>query len=321
MFLANRGVLAAWIVVGVAGTAVACASSARDGFDTDALPVSPADGDEAGTSSGFPSFGDASGEGGNKPAPISTDPVDVVFTADNAYAFGWGDATSLANFSRARTRRSRATSSTARSSPAERRAPRLAAVAPSRTWCPPPTRRRRPTSTSSPGRTRAPRKVRSDSSSAARPTRSIRATTPGRSARPASSTTLEPLRHRAVEGRRRGEARALQRRGRRRSRATGGSTRRGAVTAGALGNLALGEDNSRGRTSDTGGLPADGVFPITCQKDANGNQGIDPDAHWMWYQPPGFTTEQAFTNNSGNATKTYLIFRVKAADIPVEPVK
>jgi hypothetical protein len=41
----------------------------------------------------------------------------------------------------------------------------------------------------------------------------------------------------------------------------------------------------------------------------------------MWYQPPGFTTEESFTNNSGNATKTYLIFRVKAADIPVEPVK
>jgi hypothetical protein len=37
--------------------------------------------------------------------------------------------------------------------------------------------------------------------------------------------------------------------------------------------------------------------------------------------PPGFTTERAFTDNSSNATKSYLIFRVKAADIPVDPVK
>ncbi len=79
--------------------------------------------------------------------------------------------------------------------------------------------------------------------------------------------------------------------------------------------------NARGRTSDPGGVATDGVFPITCQMDANGNQGIDAAARWMWYQPPGFTTEQAFTNNASNATKTYLIFRVKAADIPIEPVK
>ena len=91
----------------------------------------------------------------------------------------------------------------------------------------------------------------------------------------------------------------------------------GAVTTGALGQLAVGEDNAHGRSGEPGG---DGVFPITCQKDPSGQPGIDPQARWMWYQPPGVTTDRAFSDNTDNATKTYLIFRVKSADIPASPV-
>lgn len=94
-----------------------------------------------------------------------------------------------------------------------------------------------------------------------------------------------------------------------------------AVTAGALGNVVVGEDNARNRPSDPGGLPTDGVFPIACQKNDDGTAGIDSVARWMWYQPPGYTAERAFSDNQENGTQTYLIFRVKAVDIPLPPVR
>ena len=74
--------------------ATACASSTRGSFESDPLPTTPAA--DAAATPPAPSFGDAAL--GDAAPPLSNDPVDVVFTADNAYAFGWGDATSLANF-------------------------------------------------------------------------------------------------------------------------------------------------------------------------------------------------------------------------------
>jgi hypothetical protein len=321
MFLANRGMLGVSAVVALAAAAVACASSSRDGFDTDALPVSPADGGDAGASSGFPSFGDASGEGGTKPVPTSTDPVDVVFTADNAYAFGWGNATTLANFeSRPNTTLAGdifncpvVTGGAACTAPGG--CGPEAYVVPAADA--PPTAYLYVVAWSDQGTTQGAlgqfKRGKADTLYTGDDAWEVCAT--GIEHNPSDPSDTGPSKS-DVEAKL-----ALCNSGDAAVASHGWVNKTGAVTTGALGNLALGEDNSRGRTYDPGGLPTDGVFPITCQKDANGNQGIDADAHWMWYQPPGFTTEEAFTNNSGNATKTYLIFRVKAADIPVEPVK
>ena len=72
----------------------------------------------------------------------------------------------------------------------------------------------------------------------------------------------------------------------------------GAVTPGAIGNLAVGEDNSS----------PDGDFPIVCQKDAMGQRGIDSGARWMWYSPDG---KSPFRYTGGkNPTRTFLIFRL-----------
>lgn len=76
----------------------------------------------------------------------------------------------------------------------------------------------------------------------------------------------------------------------------------GAVTAGAVGALAVGQDNS-----------AAGTFPITCQKDALGNPGIDAQARWMWYSPDA---RNAFTSRG---TRSYLIFRLPTKDLPQPP--
>lgn len=74
----------------------------------------------------------------------------------------------------------------------------------------------------------------------------------------------------------------------------------GAVTPGAVGNLAVGEDNSA----------QDGDFPIVCQKDAMGQRGVDPSARWMWYSPDG---KSPFRYTGGkNPTRTFLIFRLPA---------
>jgi hypothetical protein len=78
----------------------------------------------------------------------------------------------------------------------------------------------------------------------------------------------------------------------------------GAVTPGAVGTLVFGEDNSA----------AGGDFPITCQMDATGKQGIDAQAKWMWYSPDG---QNAFRYvGPGNQTRTFLIFRLPAKAIP-----
>ena len=82
----------------------------------------------------------------------------------------------------------------------------------------------------------------------------------------------------------------------------------GAVTPGAVGVVAVGEDNS----SDSGS------FPIACQTGMTGpgSLGIDAAAKWMWYDPSGVGGDAAFHSDGTNKYRSYLIFRLKAADIP-----
>ncbi len=82
----------------------------------------------------------------------------------------------------------------------------------------------------------------------------------------------------------------------------------GAVTAGAIGKLAVGEDNSS----------AAGDFQIACQPDVDaGTPGIDAQARWMWYAPD---EANAFVGNAGNRTKAFLIFRLPTRALPPAPV-
>jgi len=84
----------------------------------------------------------------------------------------------------------------------------------------------------------------------------------------------------------------------------------GAVTPGAIGMLAVGEAND-----PTPG----GSFPPTCVTGSAPPNvaSIDPEAHWMWYQPGGIANP--FQSTGSNTFRAYLIFRVAAADIPPPP--
>ncbi|MRG90428.1 hypothetical protein [Polyangium spumosum] len=84
----------------------------------------------------------------------------------------------------------------------------------------------------------------------------------------------------------------------------------GAVTPGATGSLAVGEAND-----PTPG----GTFPPTCPTGAAppGTASIDPEAHWMWYQPGGVANP--FQSTGSNTFRAYLIFRIAAEDIPLPP--
>lgn len=84
----------------------------------------------------------------------------------------------------------------------------------------------------------------------------------------------------------------------------------GAITPGALGRLAIGEAND----SIDGG-----DFPIVCQRDDAGVQGIDAVAKWMWFDPQD--GQSPFVGNAGNRTKTFLVFRLPASALPPPPVK
>ncbi len=80
---------------------------------------------------------------------------------------------------------------------------------------------------------------------------------------------------------------------------------KGAVTAGAIGALAVGEDNSL----------QGGDFPIVCQMDATGKKGVDPSARWMWYSPDG---KSPFRHSGGhNPTRAFLIFRLPSKTIVI----
>lgn len=81
----------------------------------------------------------------------------------------------------------------------------------------------------------------------------------------------------------------------------------GAVTAGAIGSLAVGEAND----------PAPGgTFPPTCPTTVAPPEAasIDPEARWMWYQPGGVANP--FQSTGSNTFRAYLIFRLAAEDIP-----
>ncbi len=81
----------------------------------------------------------------------------------------------------------------------------------------------------------------------------------------------------------------------------------GAVTAGAIGTLAVGETND----------PAPGgSFPPTCPTSLAppGSASIDLEAHWMWNNPGGIANP--FQSTGMNTYRSYLIFRLAAADIP-----
>jgi hypothetical protein len=81
----------------------------------------------------------------------------------------------------------------------------------------------------------------------------------------------------------------------------------GPVTPGAVGRLAVGEDNS----------DPDDVFPIVCQPDRRtGAAGIDAAARWMWYSPSPFL--EAFRSSGTNELRAYLIFRLPADRIVVD---
>lgn len=82
----------------------------------------------------------------------------------------------------------------------------------------------------------------------------------------------------------------------------------GAVTAGAKGKLAFGEANDSSSTADGG------VFPIVCQKDDAGVDGIDAVARWMWFDP--LDGKSPFSGNEGHRTKEFLIFRLPASALP-----
>ena len=72
----------------------------------------------------------------------------------------------------------------------------------------------------------------------------------------------------------------------------------GAITPGSVGSLAVGEDNS----------DSTGDFPIVCQKDLAGKRGVDSAARWMWYSPDG---KSPFRYQGGvNPTRTFLLFRL-----------
>ncbi len=76
----------------------------------------------------------------------------------------------------------------------------------------------------------------------------------------------------------------------------------GAVTPGALGTLAVGESND----SD------DGDFQIVCQQTAT-TDGVRSDAQWMWYSPGGIA--DPFRATGVNTFKAFLIFRLPASEI------
>jgi hypothetical protein len=80
---------------------------------------------------------------------------------------------------------------------------------------------------------------------------------------------------------------------------------KGALTPGAIGALAVGEDNSM----------QGGDFPLVCQRDAAGKRGVDPDARWIWYSPDG---KSPFRHSGGhNPTRAFLIFRLPSKVIVI----
>ena len=86
-----------------------------------------------------------------------------------------------------------------------------------------------------------------------------------------------------------------------------------AITPNAQGRVAFGQDNM----SDIDLRPSPGyVFPPVCKRDVtHGGQGIDGQARWMWYAPPGFAGNP-FLATGDNDTRTFLVFRFPTSALP-----
>ena len=82
----------------------------------------------------------------------------------------------------------------------------------------------------------------------------------------------------------------------------------GAVTAGAVGKLAIGQDNTKAYNPD---------FPIICQS-GGPNPGVDSQARWMWYTASG-NSAGAFKFTSLTESRPFLIFRLAAKSLPPPP--
>lgn len=84
------------------------------------------------------------------------------------------------------------------------------------------------------------------------------------------------------------------------------------VSAGAVGRVVFGEDNSDDRTTPV----FENEFPIVCQ-----DGGIDAAARWMWYSATGNYTASddpfifASAGAGTNPTRQFLIFRLPAAEV------
>ncbi len=79
--------------------------------------------------------------------------------------------------------------------------------------------------------------------------------------------------------------------------------RMGPVTPAAIGTVAVGEAND---------AVAGGTFPPTCVNQPN---GIDSAARWMWFNPGG--VGDPFRSTGTNTFRAYLVFRLPAIDIPI----
>jgi hypothetical protein len=79
----------------------------------------------------------------------------------------------------------------------------------------------------------------------------------------------------------------------------------GATTAGALGQLAVGEAND----------DQAGTFPLVCQPGQTASPGIESAAKWMWYDPMDGGAGDAFHSSGTNRFKAFLIFRLSAGAI------
>jgi hypothetical protein len=93
----------------------------------------------------------------------------------------------------------------------------------------------------------------------------------------------------------------------------------GAITPGAVGALAIGEDNSTPRDAVTPENP----FPIACSDlqcvgdvaaTTGCKMGISTKARWMWYAAPGDTSP--FISTGGNTSREFLIFRLPTTALP-----
>jgi hypothetical protein len=78
----------------------------------------------------------------------------------------------------------------------------------------------------------------------------------------------------------------------------------GVITAGAVGKLYVGQDNSKSYDPD---------FPIICQS-GGADPGVDNAAKWMWYGATG--NSSAFHFASLTESRPFLIFRLAAKSLP-----